>query len=201
MQSLQHRFRLLQHLLIPETDDRYPLPMKVRGALRIPAFFIGFVVLPAVHLDRQAGLVTVEIQHIRGNRVLAAEFQPAELPVSKQIPEQLLGIGLFLAQLAGERQKTRAEGWPGLFSLTRPAATLSRRERVFHTSRLQGERVFHISLFQGEGGFHASFLRKAKAFHSSLSLWERAGVRVNDFIHHHDNGNRHRLHVTQAQDL
>ena len=136
--------------MIPKTDNRYPLPPEIRCALRIPAFFIGFAVLPLVHLDRQAGLVAVEIQHIRRNRVLTAEFQPTELSVSQHVPEQLLGVGLFFAQLAGESQEMRVEGWRGLFSLT-PA--LSQRERVFHVSLLhpislsQQARAFRISLF------------------------------------------------------
>jgi len=41
----------LKHLLIPESDDRYPLSFKMRCARCIPAFFIGFVVLPAVHFS------------------------------------------------------------------------------------------------------------------------------------------------------
>ena len=110
MQLLQHRFRLLQHLMIPKTDDRYPLPSKIRCALCIPAFFIRFVVLRAVYLDRQAGRVTLEIQHIRRHRILASEFQSAELSISQQAPQQLLGVGLFDAQLAGACHKMRVEG-------------------------------------------------------------------------------------------
>ena len=71
MQWLQHRFRLLQHRLIPKTHGRYPLS------------------------------------------------------------QQLLGVDVFLAQLAGERHKMWVKGWLGPFSLTRPSATLSQGERGF----------------------------------------------------------------------
>ena len=98
--------------------------------------------LPAVQLYTQLFFVAIEVQYIRSHRILASEFQSAELPVAQQMPEQLFGVGLFFAEFAGKGEKM---GVDGLFSLTRPSATLSRRERVF----LCGIFVDAFQLFYG----------------------------------------------------
>ena len=47
------------------------------------------------------------------------------------LPQQLLGVDVFFAQHAGARHKIWVKGWLVPFSLTRPSATLSQRERGF----------------------------------------------------------------------
>ncbi len=139
MQFFQHGFRLLRHLVIPNPDDCYALRLKIGCAFPVPAFSVGLVMLPPVHLNRYSGFVTVKIQHIGRNWVLAAEFQPAELPVSEQVPKQVLGAGLAFAEIASEGHESGRESRLAFSSLTRPSATLSRGERVF--------RGLHVALF------------------------------------------------------
>ena len=131
MQLFQHRFRFLRHLVIPKSDDCYALRLKMGCAFSVSALSVGLVMLAPVHLDRYSGLVTVKIQHIGRNGILAAEFQPAESSVSEQVPEQMLGAGLAFAEIAGEGQEPRSESRPVLCSLTWPSAVLCREEKVF----------------------------------------------------------------------
>ena len=84
------------------------MPLSARNFVQRPsgrATFRG-VVLPTVELDHSRGL-TVEIKHVRIDRELTAEFVPSETPVSHKMPHELLGIALFLAELADERQEFR----------------------------------------------------------------------------------------------
>jgi hypothetical protein len=87
-------------------------------------------VLPTIQLHGKAGFVAVEIYNVRFNRVLPAELEACQTAFPQQGPKQLLGIGLLLAKLTSKLEEFWIERF---FALTRPSATLSRRERVFFT--------------------------------------------------------------------
>ena len=61
----------------------------------------------AIHFDNQPAFPTIEIHHIRTNRVLVAELDPG-LAATKPLPEQDFRQTHFLAQLAREN-RFRAE--------------------------------------------------------------------------------------------
>jgi hypothetical protein len=60
------------------------------------------VVLTAIKLDREAGLVAIEVQDTATDRVLSAELEAAEAAVAEDAPKQRLGVGAIAAHLAGE---------------------------------------------------------------------------------------------------
>jgi hypothetical protein len=71
------------------------------GSRCITASSLVGVVLTAVHFNCQSGFFAVEVDDVRVNRLLPAEFETSKTPVPQQHPQQRLRIGLLLAQLAG----------------------------------------------------------------------------------------------------
>ena len=60
-----------------DTDDGQPLRFGPSGSCIVTLWPIAHVVGDAVHLDRDAGRGTIEIEHERPERVPAAEFRVA----------------------------------------------------------------------------------------------------------------------------
>ena len=56
--------------------------------------------LATVQFDDEPGLRACEVGDVRGDGVLAAEVQSVELTATQPAPEQTLGVGHVLAQLA-----------------------------------------------------------------------------------------------------
>ena len=86
--------------MIPEPNDANSLLAQESAAPVItrPRFFI--VVLPAVELDRKPAFVTVEIENVSTDRMLATKLLAGKATVPHQSPEELFGVGLFAAQAA-----------------------------------------------------------------------------------------------------
>ncbi len=70
--------------------DALPIKKGITGSI----MFSLFCVLPAIKLDGESALVTVEIQNVRCDRVLTSKFVAAEGAVAQQVPEVLFGIRL-----------------------------------------------------------------------------------------------------------
>jgi hypothetical protein len=60
------------------------------------------IVLPAIGLDDQSGAEVHKVEHIRPQRLLAAEFMSAQPVGAQMAPEQVLGVGHAAPQTAGE---------------------------------------------------------------------------------------------------
>lgn len=67
------------------------------------------IVLSAIQLDAEMQLLTVEIQDIRRDRVLAAKLLPGQLPATQMAPEQSLGIGGLAPELTSKFKLTEFE--------------------------------------------------------------------------------------------
>ena len=85
-----NRLRVFQHIVITEPDDlqsgdgfQVILPSTVK--------FAAVVVTPAIELNDQAVGMTIEIDDVRADAVLAAEFDACQAVVAKQAPEDSLG--------------------------------------------------------------------------------------------------------------
>lgn len=91
----QHRLRLRQDLVVPETEDSYPLSGKKSLSFLIVSQFARFTVLSTVQFDCEPRLVTVKVQDIRIDRVLPTELETGQTPVTQKPPQQLLGICLL----------------------------------------------------------------------------------------------------------
>ncbi len=126
----------------------------------------GFVMLAAICLDDQPGVVANEVRDIAPDRNLTPELCPSELPVAQDAPKRMFCIGHGVAQRAGMAETLGA----GSFPLTRrpdlPGATLSREGRGFCLA------IFHRAISQVVSispvtGFFASFSVIPKAESSS----------------------------------
>ena len=97
-------------------SERRELPAPQESAAHVitrPRFFI--VVLPAVELDRKPAFVTVEIENVSTDRMLATKLLAGKATVPHQSPEELFGVGLFAAQAACVLEYVwRNRGYPAL---------------------------------------------------------------------------------------
>ena len=67
--------------------------------------------LAAVQFDAQLGRIAIEIQRVRRQRMLAAEFETVQSAITQQLPQTLFGIGTVLAQAT--REVDGFLGWVG----------------------------------------------------------------------------------------
>ncbi len=128
---LQNGLRLLQHLMIPKAQDGQP-----PGAQKlVPGRVIGTTLrmLPAVELYDQTMLIAIEIQDVATDRMLAAEFRVGQATTAQEVPDQLLGVGGGLAQVARVFEQVGGEpgGRAGRKTLTpNPSPACGRGERM-----------------------------------------------------------------------
>ena len=84
--------------MIPEPNDVNSLLFQESAPPVITRLHFVIVVLPAVELDSKPALVTVEIESVSTDRMLATKLLAGKATVPQQSPEELLGVGLFAAQ-------------------------------------------------------------------------------------------------------
>ncbi len=60
------------------------------------------IVLPGISLDDQSGAEVHKVEHIRSQRLLAAEFLSTQPVGAQMAPEHVLGVGHSAPQLTGE---------------------------------------------------------------------------------------------------
>ncbi len=94
--AFSYAFVVLHDLVVPETDDAVAERFERGGALLVVFHSIGM--LAAVDLDDQLLLQAEEIDDVRADGLLAAEFVACELAVAQGVPEELLGVGLVPSQ-------------------------------------------------------------------------------------------------------
>jgi hypothetical protein len=96
--DLKHGIDLREHVVVPEAQDAEVPVVKPPSArcVLVP----GLRVLAAVQFDDEPSLRACEVGDEWPNGVLAAEAQSMDLPATQPAPEQTLGIGHGLAQLA-----------------------------------------------------------------------------------------------------
>jgi len=87
--DLEYRLGFTDNLIVPEAQDMPAQVFKVSG----PVIIQCGPVLPAVGFHDQLAFDTCEVGYVRTDRFLAAELEPADLPVAEVPPKALLGIG------------------------------------------------------------------------------------------------------------
>jgi hypothetical protein len=114
-------FDVGENIIIPEAEDLKAVPMQkgVAGDVRR-----GTRVLSTIDLDRKPQLHAGEIDDIRSDRMLAADFGRGELPAAQAPPQQALGIGHVAAQ---------APGCPYFLALAHPCAPDVRFHQIGET--------------------------------------------------------------------
>ncbi len=98
----KHRIGLFENLVIPETQSANALFGEKFIAELVMRLLLIFSVAAAVELNREVSFLAEEVQDVRGNRMLAAEFEATETTGAELLPEKNFGLGRMLAQLAGE---------------------------------------------------------------------------------------------------
>ena len=89
-QAEHHRLLIAQNIVITNPDDMQPrdsLQIVLALAVRVAAI----VVTATIELDHQAMRLTVEIDNIRTDAMLTAEFCARKSAITKQSPEDSLG--------------------------------------------------------------------------------------------------------------
>lgn len=114
LQSLVDGFENLfgprEHVVVPEPQDanasalQEARPSGVRGPCAVLAM------LPAVEFDGKLPLVTVEVQHVRRNRMLPPELVAEKCAVSQQMPHEFLSVRRFDPKVPCEGEEIGREG-------------------------------------------------------------------------------------------
>src|SRR5690348_11993800 len=97
---IEHTLDVLDHLVIPESQNAKPIRLQAPRALLL--IFIRIGVLAAIDLDHQPVPEADEVDDIALDRLLAAEFGAGLVP-AQYLPNAFLGIGRGSAQRAGDR--------------------------------------------------------------------------------------------------
>ena len=102
---MQDAVDVLQDIRVPETQDADAAPLKVAHSSSVACCLIDFGVSSSVELDREPGLLTVEVENVRSRRVLSSELDPLQAATSKVLPEKALAVSRVAAELSdvGER--------------------------------------------------------------------------------------------------
>ena len=103
---LKHCFGVLQHPIVPESQDKQTLAFK---GVRTRAVDF-FAVLRAIEFNDQPQLVAIKICDVRRNRVLASEFETTQASCTQVVPEFVFGVGAGGAQRPGRGQGAGREG-------------------------------------------------------------------------------------------
>jgi len=82
----ENGFSFSQHLMIPKSQDVYFLVGQECAALFISSARCVGVMLPAIQLDGQLGLVTIEVKNVPAARMLPAKLKSTKAPVAQQFP-------------------------------------------------------------------------------------------------------------------
>ena len=91
----QHSFRILQHIIIPESVH----PVAARLKPIVPLLVASApIVLSAIKFDDQPFPCAEQIDDIGTDRRLPAELEPFKPPIAQQIPHPPLRLGLILPQ-------------------------------------------------------------------------------------------------------
>jgi hypothetical protein len=93
----QHTLGVAKHLVVPE--PQHGVALGAQGGVALAIDGVGMV-LTAIDFDDQTRLGAEEIDDIRPDRRLAAEFDP-ELPLAQASPQQPFGVGQVAPQFAG----------------------------------------------------------------------------------------------------
>ena len=96
--DVEHRIDLGQHVVVPEAQDAVPPLGEPSRASGVPV--LALHVLAAVEFDDEFGFGAGEVSDEWADRMLTTEASPVDLPAAQTAPQQTLGVGHVLAQLA-----------------------------------------------------------------------------------------------------
>ena len=100
----QHIFEIFQYIVVPIPQRSDAALLKKAVALRIGFLRDEFIVLTTIKFDGEFDVMAVEVEHVRADSVLAAEFLIVQTAGANERPNQFLGIGRGAAQVADEGQ-------------------------------------------------------------------------------------------------
>ena len=87
--------------MIWETKNTITRGPEIRIAFRVLFTSAGVIVHTAIQFNDQAVLRAGEINDVIPYLMLATEPESSQFPVTQQIPQEILGGGLILPELAG----------------------------------------------------------------------------------------------------
>ena len=96
--GLKYDVRLSEDIIVPETEHAEP----VRSDKGVATFIVGglFNMLTSIQLNDDGSFQANEVANVTANRVLAAEFEAAQLSSTQMLPKQALWIGGVFAEVA-----------------------------------------------------------------------------------------------------
>jgi hypothetical protein len=94
--------------MIPETNQANSLFCQRSRANFVAFAAFGRIVLPAIELDGESSLVTVEVEDVRREQMLPSKLAAGKSAIAQDLPHQLFGIGLLVTQRSCELQQV---GW------------------------------------------------------------------------------------------
>ncbi len=122
--------------------------------------------LTAIRFDHEARIETNEVRDVRPERNLTSDLHARKLPVAKDAPQRMLGIGHVVAQVARLAQACGAREFPLTRRPAMPDATLSREGRGFNLACHRA--IFQVVSISPVMGFFASIRAMPIATSSSL---------------------------------
>ena len=93
--AFKHRFRSLQHFVVPEPDHAKPEPREILRAFKFIQQML--VVLASIYFHDQTRPVAHEIRDVRPERNLPAESIATQVTIANEMPQQSFGIGCVAA--------------------------------------------------------------------------------------------------------
>ena len=95
----QNRLAILQHIVVPESDNLEPHFHQVFGTFFLPVF--PFRMLPAIDLKDNHFSQVYEIGNIWADGPLSSKFKAGQVPVSQMPSKPSFGIGHVFSQRTG----------------------------------------------------------------------------------------------------
>src|SRR5690606_5149359 len=154
-----HRFCLLQYVMVPEAQDSPTLPFEIARSRRIRLF----TVLRTIEFHDQLLRNAAEIRDVRRDRMLAAELQTTQLPAAQALPELLFRVAHVTAQAARVLERGCWQRWfyRRHFAVPSPLPSPEGRGRQRQQPALQHAALHLVALDAFKQGLEVAF---AEAF-------------------------------------
>src|SRR5207248_917427 len=100
---LRYAFDILQHIIVPETQDEIALRSKINRSLCISGNVLRLIVLRSINLDDEAPFMAGEVSEERTDRHLPSEMRVLDRQVTQMPPELALRVGHVATESACAR--------------------------------------------------------------------------------------------------
>jgi hypothetical protein len=151
--DLQHAIRVLQDVIVPESENNQTLFTEKAGPDFVTRELIGM--LTAVELNHQSSLPAEEVADVRAYWHLAAELEPAQLSRAQTAPQPALSIGRVIPQLLSAFGRALAKLRHACRDCPATRAPASEAGRVIHRSRVAPQFANASTRLISNDSFHA----------------------------------------------